>query len=287
MLINNRVLFIDGADIEDLSIPLSNLFAGSAVVNPSDNTKHVYIGSDLPFNHRYFRIDPDNANDVESIVAVDIYDGFDWEPAVDVLDQTQEAGNGVPFSQNGIISWQTDRNKVWGKQASTELMKDSGLETLKIYNLYWVRLTFSAGLKNTTTLKYVGHKFSNDSDLGGYYPDLNRVNVMASFKAGKADWEEQCILAAEEIVRDLRKKNVIWNANQIFGWDEFADASVHKVAEIVYTAFGKDYSERREDARENYGDALDKVVDVAIDKNEDGRLSTEEKRPNFGRLIRG
>jgi hypothetical protein len=285
VLINNRLIWSDNGVMKDLSIVVNNLFSAGTVVPFAAAQDKLFVGSDLPFNHRFFELQV--ANDVASVASVDVWDGFNWVAAVDVLDQTKDTGGTKTMSQNGIISWQTDRSHTWGKHASTELMLSSGLQTLKIYEMYWVRFSFSVDLKATFAIKYMGHKFSNDSDLGGYYPDLNRSNVMIAFQAGKTDWSDQHVLAAEEIIRDLRKKNVIWNPNQIFVWDEFADASIHKVAEIVYTAFGKDYESRRESARENYDDALDKVVDVAIDKNEDGKLSEYEKRPNYGRLIRG
>lgn len=283
MLINNRLIWKDNATLKDLSVDLNNLFAVDRVVDFVALTDKIYIGSDLPFNHRYFKISVPNA--VASVVSVDIWDGSQWQSAVDVIDMTQ-ATAGTALSQSGIIAWSVDRNHVWGKRDTTELMTGSGLETLKIYQMYWVRLTLSADLTGTTALRYVGHKFSSDNDLGGYYPDLNRAAVMAAFQSGKTAWDEQHVLAAEEIIRDLRKKNIIWNRNQIFGWEEFTDAAVHKVAEIVFTAFGKDYESRKENARDNYEDALDKVVQSAIDKNADGVLSQEEKIPTHGRLLR-
>lgn len=285
MLINNRLIWGDNATLKDLSVVINNLFSDGTIIGFNAAQDKLYIGSDLPFNHRYFSVLVEN--DVASVVTASIWDGSQWQSAVDVIDQTiSPDAAGKSLSQSGIISWVVDRNHVWGKRDTTELMIDSGLETLKIYEMYWVRLSFSGNFNANTALKYMGHKFSSDNDLGGYYPDLTRSNVMLAFKAGKTDWEDQHVLAAEEIIRDLRKKNVIWNRNQIFGWEEFTDASVHKVAEIVFTAFGNDYETRKENARDNYENALDKVVQSAIDKNVDGRLEEVEKLPTYGRLLR-
>lgn len=283
MLINNRIVWSDNGTLRDLSVSLNNIFSNTETIALTAAQDKIFIGSDLPFNHRYFNVT--TLNDQASVVTVDIWDGSAWQAAVDVIDQTIGT-SGKTLSQKGIISWVVDRNHVWGKRDTTELMTGSGLETAKIYNMYWVRLTFSGDLKATTAVNYVGHKFSNDNDLSGYYPDLARTNVLSAFKSGKTSWDEQHLLAAEEIIRDLRKKNVIWNHNQIFGWEEFADAAVHKVAEIAFTAFGNDYETRRENARANYDEALEKVVESAIDKDMDGRLETVEKLPTYGKLLR-
>jgi hypothetical protein len=283
LLINNRLIWGDNGTLRDLSVALNNIFSGVEVIPFVAAEDKLYLGSDLPFNHRYFAVSV--ANDVASVVSVDIWNGSAWVPAVDVIDQTKSS-SGASLAQSGIISWVADKNKSWGKNDSTENMTSSGLTSLKIYEMYWVRLSFSVNLKATTALKYVGHKFATDSDLGGYYPDLNRSTVLTAFQSGKTSWEEQHVLAAEEIIRDLRKKNVIWNRNQIFGWEEFTDASVHKLAEIAFTAFGNDYESRKESARANYEEALEKVVQSAIDKNADGKLQPEEKLPSYGRLYR-
>lgn len=282
VLINNRVIFENNTTLDDLSIALNNIFSTSETVDIVAAQDYLYLGSDLPFNHRYFNVS--SANAIAASITVHVWNGTEWVAAVDVLDQTAST-DGKCFAQSGILSWTLDKNKSWA-QDDTDDMTGSGLETLTIYNMYWARLTFSANLTNTTALKYVGHKFATDSDLGGYYPDLNRTNVKTAYQSGKTDWTEQHVLAAEEIVRDLRKKQVLVNANQVFNWEIFTDAAVHKLAEIVYTAFGKDYEERRIAARDSYDEALDKVF-FPVDKNKDGRLSAQEKSSWHGVLRRG
>lgn len=285
MLINNRIIWNDNSTLKDLSISLNNIFANDETIALVAADDKLYLGSDFPFNHRYFKVA--TANDQASVITAEIWNGSDWEDAVDVIDQTKDSTGAYTLSQSGIISWVLDRNKCWGNNSSTELMTGSGLTTLKIYDLYWVRLTFSGDLKATTALTYVGHKFSTDNDLAGYYPDLNRSTVKSAFSSGKTTWDEQHVLAAEEIIRDLRKKGIIFSRNQIFGWEEFTDAAIHKVAEIAFAAFGEAYEKRKESAREAYDEAMDKITFGGIDKDIDGRLSAHEKLPAHGRLIRG
>lgn len=282
MLLNNRVIHDDNGTLVDLSKKLNNAFSSSVVLPFVAADDYIYLGSEFPFNHRYFLIDV--ANGVDTVASVEIWNGSSWVPAVDVIDQT-EGDDGVSFSQSGILSWVTNRTKAWSREDTTENMTGSGLETLKIYNLYWVRISFDGDFDVTTSVKYVGHKFSTDEDLGGQYPDLVRTNVKAAFKSGKTNWDEQHIIAAEQIISDLRKRQIILSGNQILDWDFFTDAAIHKVAEIAYTAFGADYEDRKKNAREAYDEAMDKVV-FPVDKNVDGHRDIEETVPSYGRVRR-
>lgn len=271
MLVNNRIIHSDNGTLRDLSINLNDLYAGNGALGIVAAEDKLYIGSDMPFNHRYFCVA--TANDQASVASVEIWDGNQWRAAVDVLDQTKDA-NGRSLAQTGILSWSVDKDYGWGFEETTEDIP--ALATLKIYNMYWVRISWSADLKATTAVSYVGHKFANDSQLEGYYPDLNRTAVKTAFKAGKTTWDDQHVLAAEEIIRDLRKKKVILSRNQILDFESFNDAAIHKCAEIIMRALGEDYADERASAIEDYNEALDKVY-FPVDKDGDGRLDTVER----------
>jgi hypothetical protein len=275
MLFNQRIIFDDNGVISDLSVNLNNLFAGTSTVNLALTTDYLYIGSDLPFNHRYFEVSTANAN--TSAISVEIWDGNAWNAAVDVIDQTSSGGK--TLAQSGYISWVTDRDNSWGQESTTEDI--AALATLKIYDLFWVRFKVSANLSANTALQYVGHRFANDDDLGGYYPDLVQSAVMDAFETGKTNWSEQHFLAAEEIIQDIRKARIAWNANQILGWEQFNLAAVHKVAANIMFAFGDDYKDNRAEALKQYKDALNLKV-FAIDANEDGHKTESETRDHKG-----
>lgn len=283
MLANSRVIWGDNGTLKDLSVALNNYFSDTAVIDFVAADDYLYLGSDVPFNHRYFSMKVVNALDSEA--TVEIWDGNSWVPAVDVIDFTGETSKSLGV--NGILKWTTDRNKSWTREESTELMTASGLTTLKIYGMYWVRLSWDNDWTPATELKYIGHRFSNDEDLGGHYPDLNRTNVMTAFQAAKTSWEEQHIMAAEKIVSDLRVLRNTWSINQIFEWEPFVEASVHKVAQIIFTAFGEKYAERRDDARDSYKEALESCMDQGQDEDEDGHLDvSEEIGGEVGVLVR-
>jgi hypothetical protein len=274
MLVNNRVIFSDNGTLRDLSAALNDLFASNETLDVVAAQDKLYFGSDLPFNHRHIQVS--TANDQAATISeIAIWNGSEWVPAVDVIDRTKV--NGVTLAQSGIVSWVTDRNEGWTKEDTTEDI--AALASAKVYDLYWVRVTFSANLKTTTALSYVGHKFSNDAQLAGYYPDLNRQAVKTAFSsASKTTWDDQHVLAAEEIIRDLRVLDIIKSPAQIANWEIFQEASVHKVAEIIVTAFGEKYEENRKLARERYDEAMQGLaIRPAIDANADGRLDTGEK----------
>lgn len=270
MLLNNRIIFKDNTTLNDLSINLNNSHSGTetlAIVSAQDS---IYIGSDMPFNHRYFQVS--TANDQASVVSISLWDGSTWNSAVEVLDQTSVSG--VTFARSGIISWVPDRDEVWQYARSTEDISD--LSTLKIYDYYWAKFTFSGDLKTTTALSYIGHKFSNDEDLKAYYPDLSKSDVLSAFESGKTEWNEQHIAAAEEIVKHLRKKQIVWSENQILDWQQFNLASIHKVASIVFRSFGENYKDEKIDAEAEYAKAMNMQV-FNVDKNRNARLEPYEK----------
>lgn len=279
MLINQRIIWSDNGTLKDMSVALNDLTAQTYTLPLVAAEDKIYIGSDLPFNHRHFIVS--TANDVASVVTVEFWTGSAWVSAVDVLDQTSVSG--VSLAQSGIISWTPERNDSWGIEDSTEDIPQ--LSTLKIYDMYWARLTFSANLKATTALKYVGHKFAKDGDLAPHgYPDLNLSAIKAMFESGKTDWNEQHVGAAEAVIQYLRQKYLIQSRNQILNWEQFNVAAVHKVAEIIYSSFGPDYEERRALADKKYYQSINLGL-TEVDTNQDGKRDPYEAIRSYG-LVR-
>lgn len=274
MLRDNRVLFYHASVFSDLSVSLSNFHSSTETFNYVASADYLYIGSDLPFNHRYF--DVGTPNDVAATLSVDVWSGSAWIPAVDVIDETRNAA-GHPFAQSGIISWQVDWDASSWNFDDTDEMTAPMTSAPKIFGLYWARLSWSANLKNTMTLAYVGHKFSSDEALEAEYPELALSNIKTAFESGKTDWKEQTLVAAEYIIQDLRgKKNLIQSPNQILDWRIFEKASIHKTAEIVYRAFGDDYENDLLKAMRAYKDSMD-LKRFHIDQNRDATLTEAEK----------
>ncbi len=142
--------------------------------------------------------------------------------------------------------------------------------------MYWVRFSWDHTLTATMTLKYLGQRFSSDSELTSYYPDLANTNLMASFGAGKVDWIEQAYMAGEMIIRDLMSRKIVVARGQVFDWARFTEASCHKVAEIIYRGCGSAYDDNRKGAADDYKAAMNKDY-FRVDINQDGALEPLEK----------
>jgi hypothetical protein len=237
--------------------------------------QYLYIGSNMPFNNLWFEMG--TLNLVPASVTIEMWWGNEWVSAVDVLDQT----NGLRAT--GRIQWNTDLYEGWEREERAQDV--TGLSGVKIYNMFWLRMSWSANLTATMTIKYIGQKFSNDDILASYYPDLSLSTIKAAFETGKTTWDEQHYMAAEHIIRDLKKRGIITSRSQILDYDLFTDASCHKVAEIVYQAFGNSYAEQLKMAREAYKEALN-IKYFNVDQNADGRLDPIERNISTGFMTR-
>ena len=279
MLTGNRVIWEDNVTLRDISRNVNDVFSTATVLPLVAAEDYLYIGSEMPFNHRYFQVQ--SANDQVSSVSVSLWTGSSWVAALDVIDDTASA-TGATLSRAGIIQWTKNKNTSWTRES--ESANVTGLSGTNVYDMFWARLTFSGDLKATTSLRYVGHRFANDSQLGGLYPDLVRTSVITAFQTGKTNWNEQHVLAAEEIIADLRSKQQIWSGSQVFDWQKLTTAAIHKVAEVIMRSFGDDFVQRRVEARTDYDDALNKSL-VGFDRNGDGNLDRSEQMISVG-LVR-
>ena len=290
MTLNNRIIFLDNVTIKDLSVGLNNFKSGISPLPIVAAEDKLFIGGDLAFNHRYFHIGTGNTA-AAKISAIHLWDGNDWEPAVDIIDQTLDPTGLITMSKSGHVTWTLDKDETWRRDDTRDTNNDSedipglGDNGVIIYDLYWARFTFGGDLDVGTTLKFLGHKFHEEEDLQVDYPELVLSNTKIQFEAGKTDWLDQEFKAAQEIIRDLKSSKVIMTPDQILNWELFRMASVHKIAELIYRAFGDDYEDNRKVARDYYKEAL-KVEVANIDKNANARLDPKERLEGQGFLIR-
>lgn len=269
-LVNQRIFWSDNGTIVDVSNVLADFRSNSQTLPIVAAEDKIYIGSLLPLNHKW--IEMSTANDQASAITVDIWWGDKWNPALDILDFT--ASSGVTLAQSGILRFQTDRLKGWDREL--DAFDVTGLTGVNINDYYWCRLNFSADLNISTSISYVGHNFSDDDDLYSFYPDLNNSDMQTAFASGKSDWKEQHFMAAQIIIRDLRTRRVILERDQIIDYQLFNEASIHKVAEIIYGAFGEDRRDDMGEARKKYNEAIN-IKQYNMDENRDGRLSESER----------
>lgn len=279
MMFDQRVLFSDNGTIVDLTLNLNEYKFGSSIIPFVAAEDYIYIGSSLPFNHKYFEMDAVNSNASE--IQISVWDGQVFNPVADIQDATESSG--VSLSSSGIVRFTSDREKVWTRELDS--FDVTGLETTKIYQMYWLRIGFSADLSLTTAISYIGQRFCIDSDIYDYYPDLNQSTLKVAFASGKTDWDEQCFIATNIIVRDLKRRYSILNSNQIIDYELFNEPAIHKAAEIIYHGLGQPYYEVRNACRERYLYAMEQGY-LRIDQDKDGLLSDKERQTKQGYFTR-
>lgn len=279
MIFDQRVLYSDNGLISDLSTDVADFKNESATFNYSAGEDYIYIGSYLPFNHKWIELTV--ANTASSSIAVEIWDGSNWNSTIDIQDMTSVGS--ASFGRSGIVRFVHDREEHWARE--TDSFDVEGLSATEIYGLYWARLSFSLDLDAGVSLKFVGQKFSGDTDLFLYYPDLNNTGLLNAFAAGKTTWDDQSFMATDRLVRDLKKNNSIVSSDQIIDYEIFNEANVHKTAEIIFYGLGASYADLRDRAETKYSEALAQGF-LNLDRSANGHLSTAERRYRQGFLTR-
>lgn len=279
MAFTNRVILKSGSTLMDLSKSLNNYLTGATVLSLAAATDAIYLGSDLPFNHRWFDVKVANT-ELSQIANVQIWSGSQWVNTVDLMDETTSGGR--VFSQSGHIAFVPDRYKsAWSREHSTETIAD--LASLRIYNLYWVKITFSADLSLTTELSYIGHRFADDVELKAEYPELFNAELMSAL--GVASWDEKHAVAAEYVIRDLMRDQAIYSSNQILDWEIFKAAGVHRAAAMIYYSLGPAYNEHFNRAMVAYKQCLD-LKYLRIDTTQSATLEPQTLRASSSWLSR-
>lgn len=279
MLLDNRVILSNNGTLTDVSLEMLNFSSEEVTIPEIAAEDSIYIGSELRFNHRFFELGT-TVNALSSNLIVELYDGnnFVSANAVDLIDQTKTSG--AAFSRSGVFQWTLDEGEVWLRR-DTDDMDTTELSNLKIFNLYWMRIRYSNDLTSGIKMKYIGHKFSTDEDLGTLYPETKRQDIKDAFNNGisKANWDEQSFSAAEEMVDDLKQKDLIFSSNQIIDWKQLKRASIHKTAKLVYSGFGKDYEDLVKRAMKEYSNAINFFY-ANFDKDNNTRLTNVDRKVN-------
>lgn len=263
----------------DISEKVNDYRTGSQTFAYTTGT-YLYIGSALPFNHLYFEMG--TKNNVSANLTVQYWWNNAWNTAVDVQDNTSA------LFDNGSIFFSPVIDEGWSfERRSSDV---TGLSIFNIYNMFWLRMSWDQNLRNTMTLNYIGQKFSTDAILYSYFPDLALQVTKDSFDPNntsgtKTTWDEQHYMAAEHIVKDLIKRQIIISRSQILDPYLFKDASCYKVAGIVYRGLGRAYADQMADAADRYEKEMN-IKFYNIDRNADAQLNPAERITASGYLTR-
>lgn len=277
----NRIFYSDNGTLIDFSAYLNDFHNGSHTITSFVALEDaIYIGNTVPFNHIYFKLNAFNTN--SSLISVHYWNGQDWVNSVEVVDETMT--NGKSFSQSGFVTWTPSKDDSWvSDDTNYKNSTVTGLTSVCIYDLYWLKINFSANL-SSIGLDWVGQKFSDDDTLGSEFPDLVRSAVMTAWEAGKTTWEEQHVITADIMAKDMMAKGLILEKGQILDRFDLDKPSVQKVAEIIYGGLGADYVDQKLACRKEYDIRLNTSL-PKVDINMNGRVDTNE-RTQTGKLYR-
>lgn len=267
-----RVLHDDNGTITDYSLA-SNDRTSVVTLPIVSGEDYLYIGQYFPFNNLYFNLDTANSN--ASSVEVSYWNGSSWVAAVDILDETNDGGKSM--AQSGVIQWEIDRDETsWNKvNDPTDEEAALGFNDLKIYDLYWVRIGFSADLSSGSDIKQIAYKFCSDNDVKALSPDIN--DYLTSWASGKTDWVEQIIEASKQVVQDLKSRGIIRHSGQILRFDEINVPCAYKSLSIIYDGIGgEDFLEMRNEKDDKYKSLIGKIP-LTIDTNNNAKVDDIEK----------
>jgi hypothetical protein len=276
--LEKRVIYSDNGVLSDFSTELNKYKSGTSTINLVAAQDYLYIGSRLPFNNLYIKMDTLNTN--PSVMTVEYWDGDTWASVVELIDETSG------FTSSGYITFAPDRNSSWTlDDTNYDTATITGLENITIYNMHWIRLSFSVNFSSGTKIQWLGTLLSEDNDLYAEFPDFSKTSVKTSFEAGKTSWEEQAVRASSLLVEDLIDNGIIIDAGQILIRSDYKNANVQKTAELIYSAFGDDFVDQKAAAQAEYKRRLDKKIH-RVDKNNNAIEDQVEIKNESGFLKR-
>jgi hypothetical protein len=273
-----RVFFKEGSNVLEISKQI-NRYKSDTYLMSLSTSDGIYIASDYPLNHFYIKMGAVK-NESPSNVIIDYWSASGWNPVVHQNDYTEA------FSQSGFIEFTPDRDASWTLSNSNSNGQNiTGLENITVYDKYWTRITVDADLDDNIELEFIGNIFSDDEDLFSEFPIFNDSNFLSCFESGKTDWQEQHVKAADLIIQDLKRKGIIMGPEKILDRDVLLPASVCKVAEIIFNAFGKEYEDQIKRARNEYDKRLD-LSNYLVDTNNNGIMEAVDVSYKQGWLSR-
>jgi hypothetical protein len=267
------ILFLDNSAISEVTDALADYDNSTATV-PRLSTDAIFIGSKYPFNSIFLK--PSTVNSATSAISLSLWDGSTWRPVSRLRDGTSVGGK--TLAQSGHIQFDPDKYKIWSREDTVDATGNdliTGIVDVTLYDYFWLKIVVNNTLSSGTALGWVGQIFSTDDNLGAEYPDLVLTATKTAFEAAKTNWEEQHVKAAEILVSDLKNNNVLNSSSQILNHKDFMLASVAKVAEIIFNAFGDAYKDQKIAANAEYRNRV-QAFSKSIDQNLNALEELEE-----------
>jgi hypothetical protein len=259
---------------------LENFDETQTIPTALTTTEYIYIAQKMPFNMIFVHLDTANTN--AASLDIEYWDGTTWRNAIDILDGTKTAG--VTLAKSGAIQFSIDDQYNWQEIPRTsDTNSPTPLQTLKIYNCYWLRITVSANLSAGTDIKELGYAFTTSTELNNYDVEVN--GFFSAFETGKTDWIEEIMIASKLLVLDLRRLGLIVHAGQIIQLDDVYVPCTYKTLQLIYENLGPNYNEKRARVQKQYEMALN-LKRFTFDSDGDGRIVDGEQTNTIQRLTR-
>lgn len=274
-----RVFYSDNGTLTDYSIAAQNSELIPMAVTAAQD--YVYVGQYFPFNNLYFEMDVANTN--TSDVSVQYWNGKIWTSARDILDGTKMAGKSL--ARSGVIQWSPDRTDKWLViNDTTDGGNPSELASLEIYNLYWMRFKWSADLSGTTSVNNIAYSFCTNEMLRAIDPEIDNY-LTAWGGASKTNWNEQIMLASQEIVFNLKSRGLILAVGDILRFDDVSLATCYRCLSIILRMLGQPFAAKRQDYQIAESELL-AVKRFSFDTNSDAVLDKGEISNSVSKLVR-
>lgn len=266
-----RLFFGDNGVVTDLSINNQDEATTIPLVMVAAED-YIYLAQHMPFNNFFVQMDTVNTN--ASLMTISYWGGKsrDWVPAIDILDGTMTGGK--TFGRSGVVQFSPDPLYTWQpvNENRGELLP-TGLETIKVYNVYWVRIKVSANLSALTDAKRFIYSFTRSQQLDNLDTTINQF--LGSFATGKTDWDDQIVTASVQLVNDLRRRGLIISPGEILRFDDVTMACDYKTLILIYKNLGPGYKDKLEQAKLDYEDTIN-LRRFSFDIDQDGYLNRAE-----------
>lgn len=278
MLLNYIRVLTKIASLVDKS--LVNQDDSSTFATNLGTSDYIYVAQRYPFTNLFVHMDTVNTN--SSVLSVDYWDGVAWRAAVDVMDGTSLAG--ATLGKSGSVQWSTDHDYTWNQVYDTsDTVSPAELQTLRIYNSYWMRFKVSASLSASCDVKELCYSFTTSQRLKDF--DVELDGYLASFATGKTDWIDEIKTGSKLVVQDLKRLGLIMGPGQVIELDDvYVPTSLRTVA-LIYSNLGPSYKDKIEALMKQYSEALN-IRRFTFDTNADGKLEQREISGTIKRMYR-
>jgi hypothetical protein len=270
MLFDYIRVFKDAAGLTDMS--LDNQDESATIDAAITTTGYIYVAQKVPFTNMFMWVN--TANTTTATLAIEYWDGTQWRQGVDVLDGTSSGGK--TLARSGNVNFTLKDDYSWQMVADTnDSVAPTELQSLTIYNCYWLRISVSANMSAGTNLKELAYAFTSTQQLNDF--DVEISGFYESFATGKTDWIPEILSASKLLVIELKKQGLIMGSGQVIDLEDFYIPCTYKALEVIYFNLGPSYAEKRKVVAEEFKKSLN-VQRPKIDTNADGKLDHVESK---------